>query len=235
MLTVIARKAVLLGPMTDIERNALTTVFSGSRGVNPGQDLSLEGDVSRTLVFLLLSGIACSYKSVEEGARQITAFHVPGDLFGFNSLIFRRLSHSTAAITECKVALGTHDSLNAAMERVPRLARVLWRESVAQASIGREWMTGMGRRSAHERIAHLLCEVAFRLHSVGAIESYSSELPFTQLVIGDATGLSVVHVNRVVQRFRTQELLRVSTRKIWILDWQRFSDVAKFRSEYLHL
>jgi CRP-like cAMP-binding protein len=125
--------------------------------------------------------------------------------------------------------------LNTSIERVPSLARVLWRESVSQASISQEWIIGMGRRSAHGRIAHLLCEVTFRLRAIGALESYSCDLPLTQAVLGDAVGLSVVHVNRVIQRFRIQKLLKVRAGQIWILDWARLSSIAQFRSEYLHM
>jgi CRP-like cAMP-binding protein len=234
MLAVIARKAALLGPLTDAERAALTTLLANVRALRPGQDLALEGDVSRTLAFLL-DGIACGYKSLDRGVRQITQFYVPGDIFGFTSLMFPRLSHSLAAITECRIALVSHDTLNAAIARVPSLARVLWRESVAQAAIGSEWMAGIGRRSARERIAHLLCEVAYRLHAVGSIESVAAELPLTQLILGDATGLSVVHVNRVFQSLQTQKIVTVTVGKIWILDWHRLSDAARFRSDYLHL
>lgn len=234
MFTVIAKKAALLGPLADVERRALETLLASVREFRAGQDLALEGDTSRTLA-LLLVGIACSYKSLEGGARQITALHVAGDMFGFTSLIFDRLSHSTAAITECKIALVTHDSLNAAIDRVPSLSRILWRESVVQASIGREWMTGIGRRTAHERVAHLLCELAFRLKAIGVTNSCAAELPLTQLVLGDATGLSVVHVNRVLQRLRSQTLVRVTMGKISIIDWPGLSELARFRSEYLHL
>lgn len=234
MLAVIARKAALLGPLTDAERAALTTLLANVRALRPGQDLALEGDVSRTLAFLL-GGIACGYQSLDGGVRQITQFYVPGDIFGFTSLMFPRMSQSLAAITECRIALVSHDTLNVAIARVPSLARVLWRESVAQAAIGSEWMAGIGRRSARERIAHLLCEVAYRLHAVGSIESVAAELPLTQLILGDATGLSVVHVNRVFQSLQTQKLVTVTVGKIWILDWQRLSDAGRFRSDYLHL
>jgi CRP-like cAMP-binding protein len=234
MLTVIAAKAALLGLLTDSERSALAALMNNIRELRPGQDIALEGDVSRNIAFLL-SGIACSYKSVEGGARQITAFHVPGDMFGFTSLIFHRLSNSSAAITECKIAFVTHDTLNTVIERVPSLTRILWRETVAQSAVGREWMARIGRCSARERIAHLLCEIAFRLQAIGAIDDCTKELPLTQLVLGDATGLSVVHVNRIIQGLRMQKLVKVRAGKIWILDWQGLSDVARFRSEYLHL
>jgi CRP-like cAMP-binding protein len=234
MFSVVIRKAKLLGLLSVAERNALETLSTVIREFRPRQDLTREGDLA-LFSAILLDGIACRYKTLENGTRQITAFHVPGDMCDLTSILSERQLHSIGAVTRCKAALVSHDGLNATIERIPCLARILWRESLAQAAMYEEWMIGIGRRSAPMRIAHVLCEVAFRLHAIGAVASFRCELPFTQAVLGDATGLSVVHVNRVFHSFLTRRILSVRSGKIGILDWDRLKDVAHFRSEYLHL
>jgi CRP-like cAMP-binding protein len=111
------------------------------------------------------------------------------------------MDHSVAAFGPCEVAVVPHQRLFAAIEKHPRLARALWSDTLVGAAIHREWVANVGRRSAYVRIAHLLCEIWFRLKSVGLAHDYAFDLPLTQTDLGDATGLSVVHVNRTVSSY----------------------------------
>jgi CRP-like cAMP-binding protein len=92
------------------------------------------------------------------------------------------------------------------MERCPRLAGALWRETLIDAAIFREWIVGLGRRKAPMRIAHFLCEMFARLDAIGMARDGTVRLPITQEEIGDSLGLSAVHVNRSLQELRTQGL-----------------------------
>jgi len=111
------------------------------------------------------------------------------------------MDHRIEALSSCKVAKIPHGKLKEITERFPRLTRALWWDVAIDAAIHREWMVGMGRRSAYERIAHLLCEMLLRLQSVGlAGHDNSFDFPMTQPQLGDASGLSTVHVNRTSKR-----------------------------------
>src|SRR5215203_7306512 len=88
-----------------------------------------------------------------------------------------------------------------------RIASALWRETLIDAAIFREWMLSIGRREAYARIAHLLCELLVRLRAVGLAEDHTCKLPITQAQMGDALGLSDVHVNRVLQALRGNGLI----------------------------
>lgn len=94
-------------------------------------------------------------------------------------------------------------------------------------------MANVGRRPAYARIAHLLCEIWFRLKSVGVSHDYIFDLPLTQGDLGDATGLSVVHVNRTIRQLRQDGLMRMSKCRVQVLDWQRLTEVAEFDPAYL--
>jgi CRP-like cAMP-binding protein len=124
------------------------------------------GDVPHAS-FTILEGWACRYKIVEGGRRQIMAFHVPGDLPDLQTVFLPRLDHSIAAITPLKVAYIQHRDLRELIRNHDGIARALWRDALVEAAIFREWMVNIGRRSAHERIAHLLCEMAAKLEAVG--------------------------------------------------------------------
>jgi CRP-like cAMP-binding protein len=116
----------------------------------------------------------------------------------------------------------------------PRLAAAFWRETLIDASIFREWVTNVGRRNAYARLAHVLCELLVRLRAVGLAEDDACELPMTQGEIGDATGISTVHVNRTLQELRGDGLITLKGEKLTVLDWDRLKKAADFDPTYLH-
>jgi len=112
-------------------------------------------------------------------------------------------------------------------------ARILV-STLVEASIFREWTVNVGRRDARSRISHLLCEFAYRLDLQGLSPAGTYELPITQEQLADATGLTPVHVNRVLQRLQAEELIDRDRRIIRFPDYRRLQDVADFNTRYLH-
>ena len=102
-------------------------------------------------------------------------------------------------------------------------------------AVFREWMLGLGRRSAYEKVAHLLCELLLRLKSIGLANDNRYELPPTQTDLGDALGLSTVHVNRVLQELRGEGLIRSNGRMLIVVDVERLKQAAQFDPAYLHM
>ena len=145
------------------------------------------------------------------------------------------MDHSVGTMTPCRVAFVPHDHLRSITENYPHLTRLLWLSTLIDAAIHREWMTGMGRRSAVGQMAHLLCELYLRLKSVGLATGFSYWLPITQAETGDALGLSSVHVNRVVQELRAAGIITWRDETLIIDDWDRLAHIAEFDPGYLHL
>lgn len=106
---------------------------------------------------------------------------------------------------------------------------------LAALSIQREWTLNLGQRNASERIAHLLCELLFRMRAIGLVDRLAFELPITQQDIAEATGLTAVHVNRMLQDLRAQNLLELSHRVLRVPDLEALGDAALFSPAYLHL
>ncbi len=140
------------------------------------------------------------------------------------------MDHNVATLTQVKVASIPHAILLEWMRNHPHFARLLWRDTLIDASIFREWVLNVGRRSAIERIAHLLCEMVTRLRAVGL----ECDLPITQAKLADATGLSAVHVNRTVQELQGDGLIELSGKTVAMLDWERLKRTAGFDPGYLH-
>jgi CRP-like cAMP-binding protein len=151
------------------------------------------------------------------------------------SLHLETMDHSLASLGRGRVAYIPHGAVREVCDRHRNLAATLWRDTLIDASIAREWLAGVGRRTAHERIAHLICEVFVRSRALGLMDEGAFELPVTQAELGDATGLSTVHVNRVLQELRRDELITWRGRSILVLDWERLRLAADFDAGYLHL
>ena len=102
------------------------------------------------------------------------------------------------------------------------------------ASIVRTWLTGLGRRTAVSRMAHLLCELHHRLKAVGLVTEARFQLPVTQGDIADALGLSAVHVNRTLKKLRAQRLVSIAGQSVTITDGDGLGTIAGFDPTYLH-
>jgi len=85
-----------------------------------------------------------------------------------------------------------------------------------------------------QRVAHLMCELHVRARNVGLTRGDSFELPLTQTVIGDALGLTPIHVNRVLRKLRIGGALTLSGGKLVITDIAKLVTVAGFDDHYLH-
>jgi CRP-like cAMP-binding protein len=145
------------------------------------------------------------------------------------------MDHSVMTLTPSKLAFIPHESLRKVMHRCPRVADVLWRDTLIDAAVFREWMVGIGRRSAETRIAHVLCEVLVRMRAVGLTNGHACELPITQAELADALGLSTVHVNRSLQELRGKGLITLRGSLLTVEDWDGLKDAGEFDPTYLHL
>jgi CRP-like cAMP-binding protein len=183
---------------------------------------------------VLLSGYAFRHKLTGEGARQILAIHIPGDALDFQNLFLNESDHNVQMLTRGTVAEIPGHALEELALGNRNVGRAILVSTLIEASIFREWALNVGRRDARSRVAHLLCEFAYRLTTHGLKPSGTYELPMTQEQLADATGLTAVHVNRVLQALQREGLLDRDRRMVRFPSWERMRDVADFNPRYLH-
>jgi CRP-like cAMP-binding protein len=111
----------------------------------------------------------------------------------------------------------------------------LWWGTLVDEAILRDWIVNNSRRNAHQRVAHLLCELHARLQIIGLVENDRVDLPLTQNELADATGLTAVHVNRTLQRLRGDDLIELSRRVFTIKNITELERAAGFDGTYLHV
>jgi CRP-like cAMP-binding protein len=199
-----------------------------------GEDLVCEGDRCDS-VRLFLSGWACRYKSLEDGRRQIVSFVLPGDTCDPHIYLLSAMDHSIATLTPVTYAELDRGAFERLMAADPSVAEAFYCEALADRAIQREWAVNLGRRDAHERVAHVICELFERLQVVGLAEASSFAFPVTQMDLADATGLSTVHLNRTLQELRASGLITLRDRSLTIVDAPALASTAMFNPGYLHL
>jgi CRP-like cAMP-binding protein len=200
--------------------------------VGARQDIVSDGS-QPTDISLISEGFACRYKLLWDGRRQITAFLIPGDICDLRGLLLRKMDHGVAALTSCQIAIIPHQKLIEIVEKHPRIGFALWADTMIDGAIYRQWLTNVGRCSAYARIAHLLCELSTRLEVVSPTKVNSCTLPITQTDVGDAMGLSTVHVNRTFRQLRADKLISWHSHVLEVLDWARLQAAAEFDPSYL--
>ena len=208
----LVRKLERFAAFSREEKRLLAGAVIRTKTLLPNEDLVRDGQ-EPTECHVVLDGMLCRYKLLPEGKRQIIGFQVAGDLCGLGSLLLGRMDYSVAALTPAKVAALSHGGLRRSIETHPWIGQALWRDSAADAAISREWLVNTGRRSAYQRMAHLLCELKTRLDAVGKVSDGRFAWPVTQAEVADALGLSAVHVNRMLQHLRGEGLIATKAEK----------------------
>ncbi|MGY3533892.1 Crp/Fnr family transcriptional regulator [Bradyrhizobium sp. USDA 4452] len=183
---------------------------------------------------LLEEGFAFRAKMTPDGHRQVLSLHIPGEIPDLQSLHLNVMDHDLLTLTPCSLGFIPHAALRNLNRQRPKVADALWRETLIDAAMFREWIVNIGRRSATERMAHLFLEVHSRLRAIGRTTDGDFSFPITQGDLADCLGLSVVHVNRVLQSFRKEGLIRAGRSEYRIVDHSKLQEVAGFDPTYLH-
>jgi CRP-like cAMP-binding protein len=229
----LTRKLENFAPLSGEDRRILAEATRESRLVPARTDIIREGE-RPVDVHLVLEGFACRYKILPDGKRHIMAYLVPGDLCDVHAFILRAMDHSIGTLSECRVVDIPQDRILRMLER-PAVARALWWSALVDEATLREWLVNIGGRPGEQRLAHLLCELLMRLQIVGLANRDSYELPITQSELAETMGLTLVHVNRVLQRLRARGLITLRHKRLVINDAQALKEFGEFDPNYLHL
>jgi CRP-like cAMP-binding protein len=233
-LNLLVRRLEAHRPLTSDDRAAILNLPYKLRNLEAQSYTMREGDRPDWCA-VLLSGYAFRHKLTGEGARQILSIHIPGEALDFQNMFLAESDHNVQMLTRGLVAeipRGPLEELVLSNENVGRAVQVF---TLVEASMFREWTLNIGRRDARSRIAHLLCEFAYRLTARGLSPQGLYEMPMTQEQLADATGLTSVHVNRVLQALQREGLIQRDRRMVQFVSWERMRDVADFNPRYLHM
>jgi CRP-like cAMP-binding protein len=228
----LTRKLLAYDTLSEREIGALQHAIEGTKSFAAGQDL-VSTDERPHYSSILIEGWAARSKTMENGARQITSLHIPGDFIDLHGFLLHKMDHSVVALTDCRIAKLSHEKLRWITDDFPHLTRLLWLNTLVDAGIHRNWIVAMGRLPAAGHLAQLICELYVRLQAVALASGCKFEFPLSQSVLADALGLSPVHVNRTIRELRELNLISWRSRTLHILDWDGLVAFAQFDATYL--
>ncbi len=228
------RKLEHWGALTDTDREAVLALPHILRTVEVNAFVVRHGD-KVTHACVLRSGFLFRHKVVIDGGRQIFSIHMAGDMVDLQNSLLGTADHNVQALTRAEVALIPRDAIYRIAFDRPSIGAAMWKDTLVDAAMFREWAANIGRRGARTRLAHLLCEFALRVQAADLGTHKGYELPMTQEQLADCTGLTSVHVNRMLKSLESDGLLTRTKRAVRVLDWKRLAAAGDFESSYLHL
>lgn len=200
-----------------------------------GKDAYLVREGQRTSdCALLIKGFAFRQKLLRDGSRQIISIHVPSEFIDLQNSLLGIADHSVQSLNRAEVAMVPIPALASLMQSSPAIRMAMWKDTLVDASIFREWVVNVGRRDSRARIAHLLCELALRMERLGLADGTRLDFPLTQEQLADATGLTPVHTNRTLQGLRKDGLIQLANGGLTVLDWDGLRAAGDFDELYLH-
>lgn len=182
---------------------------------------------------LLLQGYLC-WREGGNGVGQITSIYVPGDVPDLSSYASPAAGANLSSLGAVVIAFIPHGFFRDVVLLSPAMSRALSLLNLADTASLRNWIINLGSRDSLTRVAHLFCEITFRLRAVGLARDFTFASPFTQSDLAAACGISPVHANRVVQVLRRNKLLHWHSRTITVTDWPRLAELAQFDPDYLN-
>ncbi len=184
---------------------------------------------------LIVSGFTARAVQFDDGSRQLTGMQVTGDFIDLHAFLLRQIDHSVIALTPCIAGFTPHAELRRLVAEAPHLTRMLWLTTVIDAAVQRTWVANFARRTSLQHLAHFVCELYRRLEGVGVARDHQFDFPVSQQQLSEVLGLSVVHMNRTIQKLRRSGLVIWKANRISILDLKGLVRLAAFDPTYLSL
>ncbi|WHO41077.1 Crp/Fnr family transcriptional regulator [Sphingobium sp. AP49] len=201
----------------------------------PARKTFISRDQKVTMSTYLIEGFMCRYMDDRQGDRQLVAVHVAGDFVDLHGYPLGHLDHDLATLTACRVALVPHVALDHLVATRPALTKLLWFSTLLDAAMHREWIFRLGRLDAVARVSHFFCEIEAKLRAIGRSDGAHFTLPMTQADLGEACGITPVHMNRMLRELKDRNLLAIHRHDVEIRDLRGLARLGEFDPAYLFL
>ncbi|UZK66618.1 Crp/Fnr family transcriptional regulator [Sphingomonas sp. M1-B02] len=228
-LQLFAERLTARSVLSEEERQAILTLPTHVIHVARKHDFAYINEET-SYASLIASGIVGRFGEGPSGARQITAFHLPGDIVDLHSAVRPVGIGGLSALCDTTILRIPHAAIRGVAARYPAIAEAFWRDCMFDAAVLMQWIVNVGRRDARTRLAHIFCEMAIRCgNDREVLTEYA--FPVTQEQLGDAAALTPVHVNRSLKTLKS--LMTIRGGHVDIHDWDGLARVGEFDSAYL--
>lgn len=185
-------------------------------------------------MFTLYHGWVLQYVTLPNGKRQVIRISMPGDFLGFQRDMNATMCHTAVALTDTVLCAFDRDDIKTMFQKnnglAMRMADMYARDSI----FSENQMIGIGQKTAEERIAYLCAELFCRMKMIYADNvTNEMEFPLTQEDLGDALGLTQIHVNRTLKVLRERGLMKIKNKRLTILNEKALKKLGSFDEKIL--
>ncbi|MEI6896846.1 MAG: FNR family transcription factor [Psychromonas sp.] len=210
--------------LNETELNRLDSIIERKKPIQKGQEIFKAGQNMKCL-YAIRSGTLKSYTITEEGDEQITAFHLAGDLVGFDGISNGKHPSFAQALETamiCEIPYHTLDTLSASM---PKLRQQILRLMSSEIIGDQNMILLLSQKNAEERLASFIHNLSIRFAARG-FSAREFRLSMTRGDIGNYLGLTVETISRLLGRFQKSQMIAVKGKYISILDEEKLSTLA---------
>ena len=217
----------------------ITLVGEGAERVAPLTPVTARVVPARRVIFrqrdmqdvvaFICEGWAAAVVTLSDGSRQILSFLLPGDIVSPSAIVDPIVPYLVEAVSDVEYRCFARDEVKARMSTHPSLLERMLQVWLDYDRRVQQLAVDLGRRTAEERIARLILGLRERLEARGLVRGESMDFPLRQHHVADATGLTAVHVSKVLTEFRRRGLIDIQDRSLTILSVDEFQRVAALR------
>ena len=224
----------LIGDLPPADRTEIEAIDGEVRQVKRHTDIIRHGDPGTHSV-VVLRGLLQRYTSGPDGSRQVHSFYLPTDTPCLETLYIDYMDNNLGALVDSEIGLIPNDRLYRLIDERVEARKLIWRETLVQAAVFREWLMRNSNMTAEGSMAHFFCEMFVRAKAAGLVKDDMVDLPITQEALSYALGMTAVHVNRTLMLLRDTGMVDFRSGTLRVLEWGGLSAIANFDPHYLHL
>jgi len=210
--------------LNDSELERLDNIIERKKPLQKGQEIFKAGQEMKSL-YAIRTGTLKSYTITEQGDEQITAFHLAGDLIGFDGIstgMHPSFSQALETAMICEIPYDTLDNLSISMPKLrQQILRLMSNEIVGDQNM----ILLLSKKNAEERLASFIHNLSQRFAARG-FSPKEFRLSMTRGDIGNYLGLTVETISRLLGRFQKNNMIAVKGKYISILDEEQLTHLA---------
>lgn len=220
--------AAVLGALQQESRITTRPEWQSFRAARPNEIILVRQEPSE-YVHVLCEGWAFRYLHLTDGRRQILRFLLAGDLFAAVSFFVDRLPFSVRALTPIRLTRYRREAIKGMLFTNPALSSVLSAICVEEDKDAGELLLALGQRSADERIAYLFLHLIKRIELRCVIRAQCYPFPLRQQDIAGITGVTPVHVSRVLSSFHRRGICKLSGGVLEVTDFAELERIGSVK------
>jgi len=210
--------------LNESELNRLDTIIERKKPVQKGNEIFKAGDSMKCL-YAIRSGTLKSYTITEQGDEQITAFHLAGDLVGFDGISTGTHPSFAQALETAMICEIPYDTLDELSTTMPKLRQQILRLMSSEIVGDQNMILLLSKKNAEERLASFIHNLSIRFAARG-FSPREFRLSMTRGDIGNYLGLTVETISRLLGRFQKSGMIEVKGKYITVLDDAQLSELA---------